>query len=188
MNDAFERRALLLHLADVLEAVNWLVNHDLDREAVGQLAVTNETLNRLPLLQQVSAHMTSTQFVRAASSAFVEWPRELLEPTLDRKRLASAVRRHLFEDNADGWRAYIAGLRAEVPWFGVGLPVARPGGNARASSIAENVACPMSEEASDGSEPAQRGQPVEQERGSVEATPGIFEATPGIYPTWPWKS
>lgn len=61
------------------------------------------------------------EFARRATSAFVEWPRELLEFELNRKRLASTVQRNLFDGNAEGWDAYVAGLRAEVPWIGLGL-------------------------------------------------------------------
>lgn len=58
MKDAFERRAQLLHLADVLEAVSWAFTHDADDRTVHELAATNEPLTRLPLLRNVSAHMT----------------------------------------------------------------------------------------------------------------------------------
>jgi hypothetical protein len=120
MKDAFERGALLLHLGDVLEVVSRLLKCGDGHKTVRELAAANDSLGGFPLLQ-VSPQMTAEQFVRRGTDAFFAWPRELLEPELNRKRLASTVRRSLFTDNAEGWRAYVAALRSEVPWFGVGL-------------------------------------------------------------------
>ncbi|MGF6734695.1 hypothetical protein OKW50_006867 [Paraburkholderia youngii] len=181
MKDAFERRALLLHLAEVLEAVNWAINHDVNDKTVHELAATNEPLTRFPLLRNVSAHMTSMEFARRATSAFVEWPRELLEPELNRKRLASTVQRNLFEGNAEGWGAYVAGLRAEVPWFGVGLRLLRESEDARSSSTAVFPDRVVAKEVVVDSEAAGNVEPVGKEHASVETSQRI-------YPTWPWKS
>ncbi|MEC5409254.1 hypothetical protein VOM14_27245 [Paraburkholderia sp. MPAMCS5] len=185
MKDAFERRALLLHFADVLEAVNWLIQNDDSHKTVRELAATNEPLARFPLLGQVSAHMTSTEFVRCATRAFVEWPRELLEFELDRKRLASTVQLNLFARNADGWRAYVAGLTDEVSWFGVGLPLLSADEDVHASSTEADAGSPSANEkeaeAAVASEAPHNGEQIEQDRESVETSERI-------YPTWPWKS
>jgi hypothetical protein len=181
MKDAFERRALLLHLADVLEAVNWLHHHDVNDKTVRELAATNEALTRFPLPGNVSAHMTAMEFVRGAASAFVEWPRELLEPELNRKRLASTVQRDLFDGNAQGWRAYVAALRAEVPWFGVGVPLPRASEDAPSSSTAADADnLPVNEGVAD-SEAVRNDEQTGKDRESVETSQRI-------YPTWPWKS
>ncbi|WP_330872323.1 hypothetical protein [Paraburkholderia sp.] len=144
---------------------------------------TNEPLARFALLGQVSAHMTSTEFVRCATRAFVEWPRELLEPELDHKRLASAVQRNLFAGNAEGWRAYVAGLKDEVSWFGVGLPLLSAGEDVHASSTEADADSPSANgnEAAVANEVPQNGEQIEQDRESVETSERI-------YPTWPWKS
>ncbi|MGF6743880.1 hypothetical protein [Paraburkholderia atlantica] len=181
MKDAFERRALLLHLADVLEAVNWAINHDVNDKTVRELAETNGPLTRFPLLRNVSAQMTSMEFARRATSAFVEWPRELLEPELNRKRLASSVQRNLFDGNAEGWRAYVAGLRADVPWFGVGLRLLRESEDARSSSTPALPDRLAAKEVVVDSEAARNGEPVAKAGEN-------FETSQRIYPTWPWKS
>jgi hypothetical protein len=131
MNDAFERRAMLLHLGDVLEAVNRLLQCGDGHKTVRELVAANDSLASLPLLRHVSPRMTSGEFVKHATDAFVAWPRELLEPELNREGLASTVQRNLFAGNAEGWLAYVAGLRGEVPWFGVGLPSVKAGEDVR---------------------------------------------------------
>src|SRR5260370_64625 len=114
MKDAFERRALLLHLGDVLQAVSGLLKCGASHKTVHELAAANESLASFPLLTQISHGMTPQELVQRATDAFFAWPRELLEPELNRERLASTVRRSLFAGNADGWRAYVAALRVEA--------------------------------------------------------------------------
>ncbi|MCC8392401.1 hypothetical protein LJ656_07350 [Paraburkholderia sp. MMS20-SJTR3] len=180
MKDAYERRALLLHLADVLEAVNLLVKYDDRHRTVRELVATNKLLARLPLLECVSARMTSLEFVRGATGALLEWPRELLEPELNRERLAATVQSHLFAGNPDGWRAYVRSLTGEVSWFGAGVPLPEADEDMREPSnesdadpraLAQDVAAgaaPLADEQSD------------KGRESIETSQRI-------YPTWPWK-
>jgi hypothetical protein len=163
MNDAFERRALLLHLGDVLEAVNRLLRCGDGHKTVRELVAENDSLARLALLRHVSPRMTSGEFVQHATSAFVAWPRELLQPELNREGVASTVQRNLFAGNAEGWRAYVAGLRGEVPWFGVGL---------------QSVMAGVSEAASGD---------VERNDGPAEGHRENNENRGRIYPSWPWS-
>jgi hypothetical protein len=181
MKDAFERRALLLHLADVLDAMNRLLQSGDGHETVQELAATNDSLSAFALLRQVSPRMTSAEFVSRATDAFFAWPRELLEPELNRERLAGAVQRCLFSGNTEGWRAYVAALQGEVPWFGAGLPPAKAGDDVRTGSN------------DGGSETVQsngRASPgdVERNGGQAEDCRESVETSERIYPSWPWKS
>jgi hypothetical protein len=124
--------------------------------------------------------MSAEQFVQRVTDAFFTWPRELLEPELNRKHLASSVRRSLFADNADGWRAYVAALRSEVPWFGVGLRSVKVGEDVRSASS----------DGSPGNLPADAvpsAGDVERNGGQAENQRESVESSGGVYPSWPWK-
>ncbi|RDK03490.1 hypothetical protein [Paraburkholderia lacunae] len=182
MKDAFERRALLLHLGEVLEAVNWLLKCD-GEKTVHELAAANASFARLALLTQVSRRMTSKEFVQRATSAFFAWPGELLEPELNRERLASTVQRNLFAGNTQGWRAYVAALSGEVPWFGVGLPSLKAGADVQVEVDSPEAAAgreQLNEEEAAGD--------VERNGGRTEDPRESVESSERIYPSWPWKS
>ncbi|MBB5503195.1 hypothetical protein [Paraburkholderia sp. MM5384-R2] len=181
MNDAFERRALLLHLGDVLEVVNRLLKWGVGHKTVRELAAAHDPLGGFPLLEQVSPGMTAEQFVQRVSDAFFAWPRELLEPELNRKRLASTVRRSLFADNANGWRAYVAALRSDVRWFGVGLPSVKAGEDVCADSTDGSSESLQADEAPSAGDVERNGGQAEDQRESVESSGRV-------YPSWPWKS
>ncbi|SAL85136.1 hypothetical protein AWB67_06860 [Caballeronia terrestris] len=119
MKDAFERRALLLHLGDALETVRYVAGCGQDLRLVHDLIVDDEALRRFPLLGQVSTRMTAREFVRNAANAYCSWPRRLLEATLNRTALERTVHDSLFSTNSVGWHAYVAMLRKDVPWFGI---------------------------------------------------------------------
>ncbi|TDN68826.1 hypothetical protein [Paraburkholderia sp. BL10I2N1] len=180
MNDAFERRALLLHLGDVLEVVHLLLKCGDGHKTVRELAATNDSLAGFPLLGQVSPRMTAEQFVRHGTEAFFAWPRELLEPELNRKNLASTVRRTLFADDAAGWGAYVAALRSEVRWFGVGLPSLKAGEGVRPDSTDGN---PDSLQADD----VPGADDVERNGGQTEEHRESIDSSGRVYPSWPWK-
>jgi hypothetical protein len=181
MKDAFERRALLLHLGDVLQAVNGLLKCDDNDRTVRELAAANASLAVRPLLTQVSPRMTSKEFVQRATDAFFAWPRELLEPELNRERLASTIQRNLFAGNAEGWRAYVAALKGEVPWFGVGVPLLKAGEDVRADSTeVDSERVPVNEVAAAGD--------VERNDGQAGDHRESVESSECIYPSWPWKS
>ncbi len=181
MKDAFERRALLLHLGDVLETVNGLLRCDDNDRTVHELAAANASLAGRPLLTQVSQRMTSKEFVRRATDAFFAWPRELLEPELNCERLASAIQQNLFAGNAEGWRAYVAALRGEVSWFGVGVRLLNAGEDVRADSTeADPERVQLNEVAAAGD--------VERNGGQAEDRRESVESAERIYPSWPWKS
>jgi hypothetical protein len=181
MKDAFERRALLLHLADVLETVNWLLKCDDSHKTVHELAAADDSLARFPLVRHVSLRMTSAEFVQCATGAFLEWPRQLLEPELNRERLASTIQRNLFAGNAEGWRMYAATLRGEVPWFGVGLPLLKAGEDVPADSTEVDPERVQVNEVAAASDVERNGGQTGGQRESVETSERI-------YPSWPWKS
>jgi hypothetical protein len=122
MEDPYARRALLLHLGDVLEAIHGVLQTGTHYRTIQQAIDHDDALVAIPLLGCVAPDMTPHQFAQRAASAFLMWPKQLLEPTLNRKALASTVQHDLFADNQFGWDAYSGTLHAEVPWFGLDLP------------------------------------------------------------------
>ncbi|MFC0576522.1 hypothetical protein [Paraburkholderia solisilvae] len=165
MKDAFERRALLLHLGAVLDALGKLLARSGDGTAtMREVLSAHRSLSKLPLLQHLSCEVTAREFAQQASAAFAAWPAALLEAKLDREYLASVVRDGLFATHHEGWRAYVASLKQDVPWFGDGLPM------------------PPQTEAAALREPVHR---ADEPRGTQhEATTA---GTGGVYPSWPWK-
>jgi hypothetical protein len=120
--DPYERRALLLHLGDVLETVFCLSQCADDYASIGEALRGNDALAGFTLLNLVDANMPPRDFIRRASGAFFVWPKALLDETLNRAMLANTVRHDLFDDNAPGWDAYVAERRKDVAWFGDDVP------------------------------------------------------------------
>jgi hypothetical protein len=167
MKDAFERRALLLHLGTVLEAINEVLALAGSRNTpVRELAAEHRSLAKLPLLQQMHAALTAQEFAQRTSAAFAAWPAQLLEAELDRKHLALVVRDKLFSANEAGWSAYVASLKPEVSWFGEDLPAMR------------------TEPVLDAALRRKAAEPVR----AKEAQHKEALAAAGVYPSWPWKS
>jgi len=121
MKDAFERRALLLHLGDVLNAMDAVLKRAGNGRSVQQLVQTEATLAAVPLLAQIADRIEPHEFVQRASAAFARWPSALLEEELNHEQIAATVYGNLFIGNAAGWHAYVAVLKPEVPWFGDGV-------------------------------------------------------------------
>lgn len=119
--DRWQRRALLVHLGDVLESISCVTKCGEHYHTVGEAAAQEESLATFPLLRQVDSEMTPAEFVKAATSAFFLWPTQLLEPELNRKVIGHLVQHDLFSGNRAGWNAYVEELRHAVPWFGAGL-------------------------------------------------------------------
>jgi hypothetical protein len=122
MDDRFDRRELLLHIGDMLEALSCLARTGRPETLVMQLATEQDSLQGLEFLRALSPKMTVAEFGARVASAFFLWPKELLEMELNRKALASTVQHDLFDGNPDGWKAYAAHMQKRVTWFGVGLP------------------------------------------------------------------
>src|ERR1700676_2971088 len=122
MDDRYDRRELLLHLGDVLEAVHCLAaTGEWDMAPKGLLATT-DSLQDFSILKHVDAGMTAGQFVTKATGALFLWPKELLDTELNRKALAHTLRHDLFAGNPGGWSAFSKEMRAKVSWFGDGVP------------------------------------------------------------------
>lgn len=121
MNDAFERRALLLHLGAALHTLSHILEYERGDETIGELIATQQLLADVPFVEYVFERMTVREFGANVLHAFCLWPQLLLDDPLDRDALALSVRRHLFEGNPRGWEAYLRTLRQDVPWFGAGL-------------------------------------------------------------------
>lgn len=185
MKDAYERRAMLLHLGSVLQTLSRILEYESDDGPVGDLIAANDILADVPLLEHVSARMTVREFAAGVLHAFCLWPQQLLERALDHGALAAPVKAHLFAGNPNGWQAYAAALRAEVPWFGEGLPPAEidyghPDDDEERDEMAES---PDSVDANDHSRRAdieRNGEPGGKRAQNVE---GLGH----VYPTGHWK-
>ena len=122
MDDRFDRRELLLHLGDMLEALSCLARTGRPEALLRQLAREQDSLQGFGFLHTVSPKMTVAEFSARVASAFFLWPKELLDTELNRNALASTVQHDLFDGNPDGWKAYAAHMQKKVKWFGAGLP------------------------------------------------------------------
>ena len=163
MDDRFERRELLIHLGDMLEALNCLAIAGRPNATVAQLAMQQESLQDFEFLRALAPTMTVAEFGARVASAFFPWPKELLDAELNRNALASTVQHDLFDGNPVGWKTYVAHMQKKVGWFGTGLPK-------------------MKRRASD--EPAHV---VTEEAGPVEVAPSADSHAPGEKKGWPWS-
>lgn len=176
MKDAFERRALLLHLGDALQTLSTALAADAKHHTVHHLQNAHPELAAHAWLTAVSPKMKASDFAKRASASFAEWPALLLEEQVDYTRLALTVRDHLFSDDRTGWRTYVDAMKREVEWFGDALPFAeepvQAAETARPSDETDTRANDADvERAGEGSDP---------QRDSVESNGGL-------YPAWPWK-
>lgn len=121
MDDRFDRRKLLLHLGDVLEAMRDVAGAAQPFTPVAHLAARELSLQALPFLQEMSPRMRARDFLERAASAYASWPKALLEIELDRTGLALTVQRELFGDDPQAWASYAAYVRQKVSWFGTEL-------------------------------------------------------------------
>jgi len=182
MTDAFERRALLIHLGDVLAVMNTLLERGNDRTTVRELAAENASLAARPLLIQISPQMMSREFVAQAVRAFSIWPQALLDADLHGERLATSVQRNLFADNPDGWLVYIAAMQTEVPWFGKRAFSDRAQDEASADAAANDLNCAQADAPGPTADVERNG------ADQAEAGRESVEGTASIYPEWPWNS
>ncbi len=121
MDDGIERRALLLHLGDVLEASACVMKCANRFNTVGEAVGQEESLMSFSILRIVDAEITPYEFAKRAASAFFLWPKLLLDESINRPLLANLVRHDLFDGNQSGWESYVSELRNQVPWFADGL-------------------------------------------------------------------
>ncbi|BCG02990.1 hypothetical protein PPGU19_075580 (plasmid) [Paraburkholderia sp. PGU19] len=166
MDDRFDRRELLLHVGDMLEAVSCLAKTGRPDSLVAQLAMEQDSLRDFGYLRVLDRKMTVAEFSERLASAFFLWPKELLEAELNRNALASTVQHDLFDGNPSGWKAYVAEMQKKVRWFGTGLPAMKSG-------TSEEPAHAAIEEAS----------PVEV---SVVVAPSVEWDAPDEKKGWPW--
>lgn len=176
MEDAFERRALLLHLGHVLQLIGRLDEMTPAPATIGELIALNPILENEPLLARLLPALPADEFRARALHAFCLWPQWLLEDPLDRNALAASVRDHLFGDNPRGWRAYASGLRGDVAWFGVNLS-GRP--RSRRAKVAAPPPAPDDFEARDALAERGVGQDVERGLGAARHYP---ESVEGLKP------
>jgi hypothetical protein len=166
MDDPFDRRELLLHLGDMLEALSCLAKTGRPDAPVAQLARQQESLQDFEFLRALTPQMTVGEFGARVASAFFLWPRELLETELNRNALASTVQHDLFNGNPDGWKAYVAHMQKKVRWFGTGLPEMKGGTSEEPAPAAAHDASPV--------------------EASVEAAPLAAWDAPDERKGWPW--
>ena len=96
MKDAYERRALLLHLGDVLEALSCLSRGGQRYATLGDAIAREDSLATFTWLGYLDAAMTPQQVNERATAAFFLWPKTLLDEDLNRSLLASTVQHDLF--------------------------------------------------------------------------------------------
>ena len=166
MDDRFDRRELLLHLGDMLEAVSCLSKTGQPDTPVTQLAAQQESLETFVFLRMVAPRMTAAEFGARVASAFFLWPKELLEADLNREALASTVQHDLFDGDTYGWKAYAAHMQKKVRWFGTGLPELKSGTSEELAPIAFDDASPVED--------------------SVETAPLAEWDAPDEKKGWPW--
>ena len=121
IDDHFQRRALLLHLGDVLEAIACVMKNAHHYNTVGNAIAQEDALVDFAILGFVDLELSPTEFVKCASNAFFLWPKELLEEELNHKLLGHLVQHDLFAGNQVGWNNYMQTVQRDVPWFGSGL-------------------------------------------------------------------
>src|ERR1700689_3057585 len=79
LDDRFDRRELLLHLGDMLEALSCLARTGRPEALVRQLATEQDSLQGFQFLRALSPKMTVAAFGARVASAFFLWPKELLD-------------------------------------------------------------------------------------------------------------
>ncbi len=121
IDDGMERRALLLHLGDILEAISCVMKCGHRHNTIGEAYAQEDTLASFAFLRQIDPEMTPHDFAKRAASAFFLWPKELLDKELSHNVLAHVVQHDLFAGNQPGWDGYASDLRVSVPWFGTGI-------------------------------------------------------------------
>ena len=177
MKDAFERRALLLHLGDALQAMAEALAANATRATVRDLMNADTRLGSYSWLAAVSPDMSAEDFAKRVSASFAGWPAQLLEEQVDYAQLALAVRGSLFADDSTGWQAYVDALKHEVQWFGDALPVVSATTTQPPEPADED---PLAADASRSADVERVEQVSEVPRESVESNGRL-------YPSWPWK-
>ncbi|MFM0220913.1 hypothetical protein [Paraburkholderia dipogonis] len=166
MDDRFDRRELLLHLGDILAALNCLAGTNEPNASVAHLVQKHASLQDIAFLKALAPKMTAAEFSARAARSFFLWPTELLEAELNQDALASTVQHNLFDGNPDGWNVYIGYVQKKVKWFGTGL-----------SNNKKDA-------------PAEPSHGARTEAGSVEAAvmavPAAEAAVPNEKRGWPW--
>jgi hypothetical protein len=166
MDDRFDRRELLLHLGDMLEALSCVARAGRPEALVRQLATEQDLFQDFEFLRALARKMTVAEFSARVASAFFLWPKELLDTELNRNALASTVQHELFDGNPDGWIAYAAHMQKKVKWFGAGL-----------SKIKGNASTERTLDAAEEASPAEA---------SVKTAPPSEWDTPDEKKGWPW--
>lgn len=141
MDDRFDRRELLLHLGDILDASNTLARLGEPDASVAAMMRKHDSLQRFEFLKALAADMTVVEFITRVAASFFRWPAQLLEAKLDREALHSSVHDQLFDGNPDGWTAYVDLVQKKVTWFGAAVSTTKKHTLAEASrDIADKTA------------------------------------------------
>jgi hypothetical protein len=103
VDDRFDRRELLLHVGDVLEALSRVAGTGRPDASVAQLFKDEKSLHGFAFLRGLAPTINAAEFGKRAASAYSRWPKDLLEEELNRDALASSVQHDLFGGNPEGW-------------------------------------------------------------------------------------
>jgi len=126
MKDAYERRALLLHLGDVLEGISCLSRIGTQYATLGEALAAEDSLVSFTWLGFIDANTPPRHVTGQAAAAFFLWPKSLLDEQLNRPLFASTVQHDLFAGNPGGWEAYVAERKKDVAWFAEGVEAPSP--------------------------------------------------------------
>jgi len=126
MDDRYDRRALLLHLGDVLDLLYCLQKAGAPDRQARDVATAADIVDDSGLLAAIAASTTVSDLAKGAAGAYSMWPKQLLDAELNRNALAETVRHDLFSGNPAGWRAFCERMRESVAWFGEGVPAEGP--------------------------------------------------------------
>ncbi|WP_109482564.1 hypothetical protein [Paraburkholderia sp. C35] len=176
MKDAFERRALLLHLGDALHAISAALADHAKHHTLHHLLNAHPELAAHAWLAAMPPKMKTADFAARASASFAAWPALLLEEQVDYSALALAVHDNLFAEDRSGWPAYIGAIKPEVEWFGDALPF-----TGEPSPVVEPV------QAKDEIEPPAARADAQGVSAQEASQRDSAEDNARLYPSWPWK-
>jgi hypothetical protein len=114
----FDRRELLLHLGDMLEALSCLTKAGRPDAPVVRLAKEHDSLQEFGYLQALTPKMTVAEFSGRVASAFPLVAKGTARVRAQPQCVASTVQHDLFDGSPDGWKEYVVHVRKEreVVW------------------------------------------------------------------------
>lgn len=101
MENGMERRALLLHLGDVLESIACVSRVKARYGTLSEAIAEEDSLADFTILRGLG-ELAPDEYVKLAARAYFLWPKLLLDEELNRALLANLVQNDLFAGNQAG--------------------------------------------------------------------------------------